>query len=533
MHQADEAYRRGRIGRRAEMLLGPAARASPRQASVDCRAKACCSICRSALCRNPGTDVPLIVNHEIVTAPSASVVAVLRQETAGRKPAAKALAVLADPVFNGGRSRASPRRCKTSRALAVRCGRRPGFCEAAVQPHRSRGDRALAGSGATLKALGFRRQPRDRDEAGSGRLSDRAFRHPQPAQQRAPGAVRRRACRWWIAADARRTDFCGSIDIYNLRLGADLVVLSACRTALGGEIKGEGLIGLTRGFLYAGAPRVVATLWEIDDRTTAEAMKRFYEGMLGARRAAGGGVACGADRDVENQGLGSAVLLGGVHAGRRMAVESDGNGRTGTRIALRRAAPSGRSGRSRRRPSTDCWPRSAPIAILPATATSRSAATWSVSSSGAAAPRRTSTPTRPSTVRAERSRRRGDPRCRNLLHRDCADARSRDEPRPSGRRALWRKRRSPARAGPNPKTIRTAAWSACDGAWSQLSPETRNLILHYYQGDKGDKIRNRKGLIELFGISGQHVAHAGACGFANGFNCAAENCVQRPAGDVM
>ena len=48
-------------------------------------------------------------------------------------------------------------------------------------------------------------------------------------------------------------------DIYNLRLGADLVVLSACQTALGGEIKGEGLIGLTRGFLYAGAPRVVAT----------------------------------------------------------------------------------------------------------------------------------------------------------------------------------------------------------------------------------------------------------------------------------
>jgi CHAT domain-containing protein len=77
-------------------------------------------------------------------------------------------------------------------------------------------------------------------------------------------------------------------DIYNLRLGSDLVVLSACQTALGEEIKGEGLIGLTRGFLYAGAPRVVATLWEIDDRTTAEAMKKFYEFMLarGERPAA-------------------------------------------------------------------------------------------------------------------------------------------------------------------------------------------------------------------------------------------------------
>jgi CHAT domain-containing protein len=66
-----------------------------------------------------------------------------------------------------------------------------------------------------------------------------------------------------------------------LRLASDLVALSACQTALGGEIKGEGLIGLTRGFLYAGAPRVVATLCEIDDRTTAEVMKRFYEGVLG------------------------------------------------------------------------------------------------------------------------------------------------------------------------------------------------------------------------------------------------------------
>src|SRR5205823_10284911 len=69
-------------------------------------------------------------------------------------------------------------------------------------------------------------------------------------------------------------------DVYNLRLGADLVVLSACQTALGGEIRGEGLIGLTRGFLYAGAPRVVASLWEVDDRTSAELMKRFYEAML-------------------------------------------------------------------------------------------------------------------------------------------------------------------------------------------------------------------------------------------------------------
>jgi CHAT domain-containing protein len=69
-------------------------------------------------------------------------------------------------------------------------------------------------------------------------------------------------------------------DIYNLKLAADLVVLSACNTGLGKEIKGEGLIGLTRGFLYAGAPRVVASLWKVDDRATAELMKLFYQRML-------------------------------------------------------------------------------------------------------------------------------------------------------------------------------------------------------------------------------------------------------------
>jgi CHAT domain-containing protein len=57
-------------------------------------------------------------------------------------------------------------------------------------------------------------------------------------------------------------------------------VLSACKTGLGKEIKGEGLVGLTRGFFYAGAPRVVARLWKVDVRATAELMKLFYRRML-------------------------------------------------------------------------------------------------------------------------------------------------------------------------------------------------------------------------------------------------------------
>jgi CHAT domain-containing protein len=77
-----------------------------------------------------------------------------------------------------------------------------------------------------------------------------------------------------------RDGFLRMHEIYNLRLPADVVVLSACQTALGKEVKGEGLVGLTRGFMYAGAQRVVASLWQVDDLATAELMKHFYRGML-------------------------------------------------------------------------------------------------------------------------------------------------------------------------------------------------------------------------------------------------------------
>jgi CHAT domain-containing protein len=78
----------------------------------------------------------------------------------------------------------------------------------------------------------------------------------------------------------RVSGFLQLTDIYNLKLRADLVVLSACQTALGKEIRGEGLIGLTRAFMYAGTPRVIASVWEVPNRATAELMKRFYNHFL-------------------------------------------------------------------------------------------------------------------------------------------------------------------------------------------------------------------------------------------------------------
>jgi CHAT domain-containing protein len=69
-------------------------------------------------------------------------------------------------------------------------------------------------------------------------------------------------------------------EIYNLKLPVDMVVLSGCQTALGKQMRGEGMIGLTRGFMYAGAPRILASLWNVNDLATAELMKVFYEGIL-------------------------------------------------------------------------------------------------------------------------------------------------------------------------------------------------------------------------------------------------------------
>src|SRR5215472_13068631 len=65
-------------------------------------------------------------------------------------------------------------------------------------------------------------------------------------------------------------------DIYKLKLSADLVVLSACKSALGRDVESEGIIGLPRAFLYAGARSVIASLWKVDDEATATLMKGLY-----------------------------------------------------------------------------------------------------------------------------------------------------------------------------------------------------------------------------------------------------------------
>jgi CHAT domain-containing protein/Tfp pilus assembly protein PilF len=257
--------------------------------------------------RNSGAEPQLLfVEHEIVSLPSASTLATLRRETAGRKPAEKSLAVLADPVFTDDDTRV---RRNVSKAGAkektmsadsdetdivsrqmTRSGQETGVIGAEGAFGRLLNTRreaaaisALVPERERMQALDFEasRATALRPELGEYRIVHFATHgllnnvHPELS-----GIVLS-----LVDAEGRPQDgFLRLQDIYNLKLSAELVTLSACQTGLGKEIKGEGLIGLARGFMYAGAPRIVASLWKVDDRATSELMKRFYQGLLGPER---------------------------------------------------------------------------------------------------------------------------------------------------------------------------------------------------------------------------------------------------------
>ena len=231
----------------------------------------------------------LVVDHEVVLAPSASVVGLLRQETPNRKPASKMVAVLADPVFTNDDPRVAGIRLahtasvdKSATADALRASGVDSLRRLRFSRQEADEIARLAGSDSKLEAVDFaaNRKLATSAELGQYRVVHFATHgiinnfHPELS-----GIV-------LSLVDEKgrpQNGFLRLYDLYNLKLSADLVVLSACQTALGKEIRGEGLVGLTRGFMYAGAPRVIASLWQIDDRASAEFMKRFYEAMLGQK----------------------------------------------------------------------------------------------------------------------------------------------------------------------------------------------------------------------------------------------------------
>jgi CHAT domain-containing protein/Tfp pilus assembly protein PilF len=238
---------------------------------------------------SPSSSVSLAARHEVVSLPSASALAALRRETRDRVRAPKALALFADPVFQATDERLThkPSRMKLaatrgwSPAEARQYGgeRSPSFPRLASSLREARTISALVPPDQLFLALGFQAS-----RAAALRPELAQYRNLHFATHGVLDSRRPELSKLVLSLyDERGTPQDGFLrlnDVYNLRLDADLVVLSACQTALGQEVRGEGLIGLTRGFMYAGAARVLASLWSVEDRATADLMGDFYRGML-------------------------------------------------------------------------------------------------------------------------------------------------------------------------------------------------------------------------------------------------------------
>jgi CHAT domain-containing protein len=223
-----------------------------------------------------GDPTPLVVAHEIVTLPSLSALSRWRRDPARRHHAPGTIAVVADPVFDAADPRVAPRPA-VSRAASGPFTRLPFSRDEAeailsVAPRQGR-----------WVALDF---AASRDAIASGRLAPYRIVHfATHAVVDTENPDLSSVVLSMVDSHGRpRNGFLRLADIYSLHLPADLVVLSACRTALGREIRGEGLVGLTRGFFSAGARQVLVSLWPVEDRATAELMRRFYREIFGRKR---------------------------------------------------------------------------------------------------------------------------------------------------------------------------------------------------------------------------------------------------------
>lgn len=233
----------------------------------------------------------LIATHEIVTLPSISTLAAIRQEKHKIGSSGRIVAVLADPVFNRDDDRVQNRRPQSDVGSAV-----------SGTPANSSPDPAGPAESGGLMRLVHASEEADGIVAASPRGTTFVARDFNASRETATTPFVREhqilhfathgffnsehpelsgIVLTMVKPDGSKTNgFIPLGDIYKLNLSAQLVVLSGCETALGKDITGEGLVSLTRAFMYAGSRSVVTSLWKVDDRATAELMKSFYESML-------------------------------------------------------------------------------------------------------------------------------------------------------------------------------------------------------------------------------------------------------------
>jgi CHAT domain-containing protein len=227
-----------------------------------------------------------LVNHEIINLPSSSTLIILRQQDAGRTLAPKTVALIADPVFEPDDRRVTGQNAvKTSDLNRLMVNRSAdtiiGRPISALPGTRQEAEAilALVSADAAMSAFDF---DASRSTVTNTDLTQYQMVHfathgfVSSSNPELSGVV-------LSLVDEQGNGIDGFLrlhDIFNLQLNAQVVVLSACQTGLGDAIRGEGLVGLTRGFMYAGTPRLVVSLWNVDDAATAALMSKFYGKLL-------------------------------------------------------------------------------------------------------------------------------------------------------------------------------------------------------------------------------------------------------------
>ena len=236
----------------------------------------------------------LIKSNEVVYAPSASVVAAIRQQRSAST--SKNVLVVADPVFNANdpRVKAGTVTQGPGETRGLGLGLESAVADVTGESAGAGGLRLARLSGTRVEADEIAKLAR----AGGGQAEVWTDLNASEDNVRGRDVTNYRVVH--IAThgllDTERPQFTGVVlslvgnktsdgflrtdEIFNLRMGAPLVMLSACETGLGKEKRGEGVIGLTRAFMYAGAPTVGVSLWSVADKSTADLMTSFYKGLL-------------------------------------------------------------------------------------------------------------------------------------------------------------------------------------------------------------------------------------------------------------
>ena len=239
----------------------------------------------------------LIKSNEVIYAPSASVVGAIKQQRA--KATGRAILVIADPVFNSNDARAQKRTGTPASDADVRglgiqsavadvagSSPAPNAAMEGLPLSRLNGTRTEAEEISKLaKTSGGQADvwlDLDANEDNLGTRDISKYRIIHVATHGLLNSERPQFTGVVLSLVGNKTHdgFVRTDEVFNLRLGSPLVMLSACETGLGKEKRGEGVMGLTRAFMYAGAPTVGVSLWSVADKSTAGLMTDFYKRLL-------------------------------------------------------------------------------------------------------------------------------------------------------------------------------------------------------------------------------------------------------------